>query len=214
MKTTVYIARHSLVDKKIININNSDSFQVENEKQILSVLGEEKARKLSEQRELFNIDMVISSNYVRAIQTAKYVADKNNLHIMIDESFGERKFGVSTWDDVSSDYFEKQYYDESYKTPNGESQKEVRKRMYKALIKAIEKYKGKRIFIVSHATSICFLFSKWCRLVLTSPREKIRQLYFNDELIFDGKIDCPCLFKLEFDDNNNLISIENIKTDN
>lgn len=214
MKTTVYIARHSLADKKIINQNNSDSFQVENEKQILSVLGEERAKKLSKQQELINIDVVVSSNYVRAIQTAKYVADKNNLHIIIDEDFAERRFGINSFDDVSSDYFGKQYYDENYKTPNGESQKEVRKRMYDALIKVVEKYKGKRIFIVSHATSMCFLFSKWCKLILTDPKEKIRRLYFNDELIFDGKFNSPELFKLEFDDENKLLSINNIKIDN
>lgn len=214
MKTTVYIARHSASYKNIVNYNNTDSFQVENEKQILSIIGERRAEKLSEYKELLNVDAIISSNYVRAIQTAKYVADKKNLEVIIDEDFSERKFGINTWDDISSDYFEKQYYDENYKTTNGESQKEVRERMYKALIKIIEKYKNKKIFIVSHATSICFLFSKWCTLLLTNPKEKIRQLYFNDEPVFDGKIKCPDLFKLEFDDNNNLISIKNIKIDN
>lgn len=34
-----------------------------------------------------NIDVIWSSNYVRAIATAKYIARENNIEINIDEKF-------------------------------------------------------------------------------------------------------------------------------
>lgn len=51
---------------------------------MLSANGEIKAKELSELEELKNIDAIWSSNYVRAIATAKYIAEVNNLLINID----------------------------------------------------------------------------------------------------------------------------------
>ena len=44
----------------------------------LSVEGEELASNISEKKELQNIDVVISSNYVRAMATAKYISNITN----------------------------------------------------------------------------------------------------------------------------------------
>ena len=71
-------------------ISNEES-QISNEKIILSVEGERKALEISKLKELRNIDVVWSSNYVRAISTAKYIANQNHIEINIDENFNERK---------------------------------------------------------------------------------------------------------------------------
>ena len=94
----IYLIRHSEGLKKKKDILNTDSLQLINEKNPLSVVGEERARKLSEMEEFNNIDVVISSNYVRAIATAKYIASKNDVDVNIIESFGERRFGINSWD--------------------------------------------------------------------------------------------------------------------
>ena len=89
--TQVYLIRHAeqlKIKNKIVKNENS---QISNEKIILSVAGEKEAEKISELEELKNIDILWSSNYVRAISTAKYIAEKNNIEINIDESFNERK---------------------------------------------------------------------------------------------------------------------------
>lgn len=90
-RTIIYLIRHSEQLKIKGNILSTDSDQVQNEKIVLSVNGEEKARLLSENKELTKIDMLFSSNYARAISTAKYIASKNNIEINIDERLGERK---------------------------------------------------------------------------------------------------------------------------
>ena len=89
--TQVYLIRHSdqlKIENKIVK--NEES-QISNEKIILSVEGEKKAQEISKLKELNNIDILWSSNYVRAIATAKYIAEQNHIEINIDESFNERK---------------------------------------------------------------------------------------------------------------------------
>ena len=71
-RTIVYLIRHS-EQLKIEGIKNiKEESQIKNEKIVLSVSGEVKARELSELEEFNNVDVIWSSNYVRAIATAKY----------------------------------------------------------------------------------------------------------------------------------------------
>jgi len=90
-ETIIYLIRHSEQLKMDSKYLSSEDEQIKNEKIILSIEGERKAKELSEREELKNIDVLYSSNYVRAIATAKYIANKNNLNINIDERLGERK---------------------------------------------------------------------------------------------------------------------------
>ena len=91
LDTIVYLIRHSeTIDENGIRNTNEES-QISNEKIILSVEGEKKAQEISKLKELSNIDILWSSNYVRAIATAKYIAEQNHIEINIDENFNERK---------------------------------------------------------------------------------------------------------------------------
>ena len=70
--TTIYLIRHSKpMNMDIKQIANSESLQIINEKNILSVEGEKRAEELSKIPGLKNIDYVISSNYARAMATAR-----------------------------------------------------------------------------------------------------------------------------------------------
>lgn len=89
--THVYLIRHSEQLKIMNKIVKNEESQISNEKIILSVEGEKKAQEISELEESDKIDTLWSSNYVRAIATAKYIAKQNNIEINIDESFNERK---------------------------------------------------------------------------------------------------------------------------
>lgn len=205
-KTIVYLIRHSeqLKINGIKNIKEDD--QINNEKVILSVEGENKARELSEREELNNIDIIWSSNYVRAIATAKYIAYRNNSEINIDSNFNERKLGnLNNLKNIGKNkkysYTEEQLLDEKLKNINGENRVEVNKRMTNALNKVLKQNEGKNIVIVSHGAAIKFLLMNWCKL--------------NDELNLEYKgkelaIDSPCLLKLIFR-NSELVDLEQIK---
>jgi len=200
MNTIVYFIRHS-EPLKVNDLVNSDSLQLINEKRTLSIKGELLAKQLSEKLE--NVDVVYSSNYVRAIATAKYIANKNDLELIINENFGERKHGVDSWSELPKDYEKIQLEDENYKIGMGESQKDTRIRMYNSLVKILDENRGKKIAIVTHATAMAFLFKIWCDVKYAGDYS------FNNNVFFDGNWNYVETFKLEFDDNNNLINITN-----
>lgn len=199
--TTIYFMRHSEVLKPM-NIDNNDSLQLQNEKWTLTINGENIAKKKSELSELKNFDHVYSSNYVRAISTAKYFTDKS---INIMESFGERKFGINKWEELPSDFGERQFKDFDYKLKNGESINEVIIREEKALTEILKNHRGEKILIIGHSTALAALFSKWCDISSTGPYKYKGVKFFADKWNY-----CET-FKLTFDDDNNLLNIKNIK---
>ena len=91
MEKKVYLIRHS--EQLKIKNEEEQNEQIKNEKIILSVEGEKKAEKLSKIPQLQNIEQLWSSNYVRAISTAKYIAKENNIEINISSKLNERKLG-------------------------------------------------------------------------------------------------------------------------
>ena len=205
--TTIYLIRHSK-PMKVNNTFNSDSLQIQNEKSSLSIEGEQLAQEKLNKKEFDNVDVLFSSNFVRTIQTAKYLAAKNNLEINIISDLGERKFGINSWDELPENFERKQFLDENYKLGNGESQKDVRTRMYTIIMNIINKYPNKRIAIVSHATAISYLLKTWCNATIVDDKMRYN---FNNKIILDGYINYCETIKLEFDNENNLINIENIK---
>lgn len=207
--TTIYLIRHSK-PLKVNNTFNSDNLQIQNEKSSLSIEGEQIAQEKLNKNEFANIDVLFSSNYVRAIQTAKYLSAKNNLEINIISDLGERKFGIDSWDQLPENFERKQFLDENYKIGDGESQKEVSNRMYSTIMKILDENKNRSIAIVSHATAISYLLKKWCDIQAID--DKLRYS-FNNNIILDGYFNYCETFKLVFDDNNRIINIENIKLD-
>jgi len=204
--TTVYLVRHSQpfkVHRGIEEINEDILFS--NIKSPLSVNGELLAQEKSKDKEFDNIDVVWSSNYVRTMSTAKYFAHRNNIKVNVSDKLGERKHGIKSWDELPSDFEIHQFQDENYKIGNGESQKEVRERIYNKLMTIINENKEKRILIVGHSTAFAYLLSSWCEVSYDSNYK------FNNEVFFNGKWDYLETFKLTFDDNDNLIKIKNIK---
>ncbi len=204
--TTIYLIRHSK-PLKVNNNLNSDNLQIQNEKSSLSIEGEQIAHNKLCQKEFDSIDVLFSSNYVRAIQTSKYISTKNDLEINIVSTLGERKFGINSWDELPENFGRKQFLDENYKIGDGESQKEVRNRMYSTIMKILNENKNKRIVIVSHATAISYLLKKWCNIQIID--DKLRYS-FNNKILLDGYFDYCETFKLDFDDENELLDIQNI----
>ena len=205
--TTIYLIRHSK-PLKVNNEFNNDNLQIQNEKSSLSIEGENIAKEKLNTKEFDNIDILFSSNYVRAIQTAKYLSAKNNIEINIISDLGERKFGINSWNELRENFEKKQFLDENYKIGNGESQKEVRDRMYCTIMKILEENSNKRIAIVSHATAISYLLKNWCDIQVVE--DKLRYS-FNNKIILDGYFNYCETFKLDFGDDNKIIGIENIK---
>lgn len=205
-ETIIYLIRHAeTIDEDGIRYTN-ETFQEINEKEILSIEGEEAAKKLSENNELNEIDTIWCSSYVRAKQTAKYIAYKNKIQYNLDDRLCERKLG--NIEDLAKFMKDKETRDPSreqlafpdFKTREGESANETKKRMTECINEIIKKYEGKRIAIVSHGGSIKFFLLNYCSV--------------NNNLILEYKrkeleITSPCLLKLTYRDNK-LVNLEKI----
>lgn len=86
--------------------------------------------------------------------------------------------------------------DEKLKNIGGESNVEVRTRMFEILSEVLQKYKGKRVAIVSHGGAIKFLLMKWCNYDYET--DSIR---WNGKLICSAKLESPSVLKLVFEGN-------------
>ena len=204
--TIIYLIRHAeTIDENGIRNTNEDS-QMINEKEILSVNGEEQSKKLSQHTELNDIDIIWSSSYTRAKATAKYIANKNNLQYNLDKRLCERKLG--NIEDLAKFMNDKETRDPSreqlafpeFKTRDGESANDTNKRMNEFIDEILEKYKGKRIAVISHGGSIKFYLLSYCKV-----NKRLNLEYKEKEL----SITSPCLLKMIFR-NNELVNLERI----
>ena len=214
MNTIFYLIRHSIRLKKndIESINSSQSDLINSEKIVLSIEGEKRAEILSNISELQNVDRIYSSNCVRTIQTAKYLMNKLDLKLNIDERFDERRVGIENADTVT-DWLQRQYADLDYSTINGESQRTVIKRFEDALLDIIDKYKGKEIAIFSHGYAITFFLLKYFNFKAVSDDHFIQMTDDKGNLVINKKINSPDVFKLVLDEDLNLVNFENIDVD-
>ena len=165
-ETIIYLIRHAeTIDENGIR-NTSEDSQIINEKEILSIQGEEQSKKLSENIELKNIDVIWSSSYTRAKATAKYIANINNLPINIDSRLNERKLGnlkelgEFMKDKKTRDPSQEQLLDRKFKTSNGESAEDTNRRMIEFFNGILKEYEGKKIAVVSHRRFNKILFIK------------------------------------------------------
>lgn len=205
--TVVYLIRHAETFNECGIRNTEENSEQINEKEILSVEGEEQSKKLSECEELKDVDIIWSSSYTRAKATAKYIAYSNNLDVNLDNRLCERKLGnlkeISAFmkDKATRDPSQEQLLDRKFKTSDGESAEDTNKRMTDFLNMILNEYSGKKIAIISHGGSIKFLLLNWC-----SVNEYVKLVYKDCVL----NITSPCLLKLIFN-GNDLLSIEQIK---
>ena len=154
--TIVYLIRHAETAQENGIRNTNENSQMINEKEILSVYGEEQSKRLSENTELNNIDVIWSSSYTRAKATAKYIANTNYLPINLDSNLSERKLGnlkelgEFMKDKKTRDPSQEQLLDRKFKTSDGESAEETNQRMTKFFDRILKEYEGKKIAVVSH----------------------------------------------------------------
>ena len=206
--TVVYLVRHA-EQLKIDKNNIIEDYQTSNEKIILSINGEKQAEKISKSLELRNIDTLYSSNYVRAIATAKYISFQNNIPINIDSNFNERMLGDLVELKIlgkgrKNNYTTEQLLDENLKNKDGESRKEVQDRFFSSLESVLKENINKKVVIVSHGAAIKFILLNWCSL-----NDK-NQIVYKNKVLIEEKLELPNIIKLTFN-NEKLIDIENVK---
>ncbi len=130
----------------------------------LSELGKEQAEITAAALAREKISAIYSSDLIRAVQTARPLAEALNLPIIKTSAFRERKVGVLeglTFDE-SKEKHPKDYYalvnrNISHVITGGESYRQLLRRATGALREIIQIHRGERIVIFSHTGAICFL---------------------------------------------------------
>lgn len=209
---TIYLIRHSAPFVEIDNYTDykSISWEEYNKNMILSVKGEENAKKLCEVKELKNIETIYASNSFRAIATAKYLAEKNTIKIKLDERINEREFGVKYIKDLPTDFTKLSFEDKKFKITDGESLYEVDKR-FSSFINDILNKDNNKVAIVMHGIILFSYLKTICNHFEFDGRNF--NISYNDNLILDGTPKNPSIYKVEFDDNKNVTNVEYVECD-
>ena len=206
MKTN-YLIRHSA---PFVEIENYDDYKNVpwsdyNRNMILSSEGEEKAKKLCNIDELKHLDAVYSADSFRAIGTAKYVAEINNLKIKLDNRINERNLGVNTISELPENQTLESFKNKDYKFGTGESLNEVDKR-FNYFINEILESKNNNIALFIHGI---IMMSFLQNNTSFSFDGKNMRLLFNNKEIYNDKMKNPMVFKIEYE-NNMIVDIKEI----
>lgn len=156
MKTVFYFIRHG---ESLANQQNRLCGHADWD---LTELGREQAQCTARRLQNVPVDVVLSSDLLRAKHTAQAVADMKGLPVETDPDF--REISIGPWEgqleaDVIAQAPEElaAWRQEMKHLPGGESVRHLYDRVKAALDRAAEKYAGKRVVVVTHATPIRLL---------------------------------------------------------
>ena len=193
-KSTIYLVRHAQ-SHPTTSIHHTDW--------PLSEIGKNQSVLLAKCLKELEIDLILSSPYLRCIQTIEPYLD-NNKNFIIENDFRERLISKEIIDGFYEVWY-KSWEDFSYFLPGCESSNEAQDRFVKALTKHEELNRGKTILISTHG-NVIGLCLNW-----------INEKYGRNEA---ENLRNPDVLKLNVDDGIytwdkefNLNGIENIATD-
>ena len=205
----IYLIRHSA---PFVEINNYSDYKKVcwkdyNRNMILSSEGEVKAKKLCNLQELVNINAVYSADSYRAIGTAKYIAEMNNLKIKLDNRINERNLGVNMIGELPDNQILDSFNNKNYKFGSGESLNEVDER-FNSFIAELLNGNERKIALFIHGIIMMSFLQNHTEFSFDG---KNLRLVFNEKEIYNGKIINPMVFEITYDDNNKLSDVKYIE---
>lgn len=204
----IYLIRHSAPFVEIDNYSDYKNVTWDdyNKNMILSSLGEENAKRICDIEELNNIDSIYSSNSYRAIATAKYLAEKNNIKIKLDSRIDERCLGCDKISELPDNFSIDSILDKNLKYKSGESLNEVDER-FKSFLDEIIYNDEDKIVLVIHGMILMSYLKTICKV---EYKDNIFNVSFKNKEVINRKLNNPDIFKLEFE-NNKVINVSNIE---
>lgn len=174
--TTLYFVRHCRPDFSV----------AEDSVRPLTEEGKQDIPKINRYLDDKAIDVVVSSPFVRAVDSIKPFADANGKEIIVIDGLRERANGSFVND--YEEYTKKQWEDFTFKKEFGESLAEVQERNLAALAHILTKFEGKNIAVSSHITSLCTIIKHY-------------QPDFGYEQVKEIKDVMPFVVKFQFESN-------------
>ena len=191
--TTLYLISNNCFSDDLIIYKEYVDEEKKKKNRPLTTEGEKEALNIV--KKIGNIDSVFSSSYFSAIDSAKYVSEKNDLDLIVDTNFDDRKLGLLK--DNSINLRNLQEHDFTYKLENGESLDDVKNRMRTSLKEILNNREGENIAIYTHNIPITALLSIWCEKDYNID-EKL-MLSYEENVIIDGLHSKSLVIRLDFD---------------
>ena len=121
--------------------------------------GKEKIKIVAKELKSKGIDLIYSSDYFRAKQTSKIVAEELGLEVKLDKRLRDTNFGILHGKPGQRyrELFSSKKERFSKRTPKGENWRDVGKRAVAVITEIEKEYNGKTILIVSHADPVGLL---------------------------------------------------------
>lgn len=151
----IYIARHGETDS-----NKAMRLQGQRTNDDLNALGVKQAEELAGKLANEKFDVIFTSPLIRAVHTAKIVAETIKTSIVESKDILERDFGIfsgKTWEemkiisDSDTDFKAKDFAQEyDYRLYEGESVEDVKARLVKFIDTLKKDYADKKVFIIAH----------------------------------------------------------------
>ncbi len=173
MNTNIYLVRHA-----------HSTYTPDERKRPLSQKGFISAEKVTELLQAENIDVVVSSPYMRAVQTVKGIAGYIEQEVILEEGFKERKLAGKSVEDFD-EAITKVWQDYNFAWLGGESNYHAQQRGVDALKHVLEQYRGENIAVGTHGNIMAIIMNNFDK-----------QYNFH----FWKALSMPDIYKLTFDE--------------
>lgn len=147
----IYVVRHGETEYSALN-KYADISNIP-----LNMNGEEQAKKLRDEIEKLNIDIIISSPLIRAAKTAEIINERMQKKLVLSDFFAERNVGVyegKTKEEAESQYPEMAARNCTRQLDDaplgGETIREFERRVLMGVKEIMDQYKGQNVLIVCH----------------------------------------------------------------
>lgn len=153
---TYYIIRHGLSTS---NVQSYLSAWPEKKISRLTPEGKQTIKKAAQSFKKIGIDLIFTSDLHRTQQTAQIISKITGAKIIIDKGLRELDPGIfnNTYNGDYTGYFKTNEERLTRRPPQGENLLDCQKRMAKVLKKINQKYKNKKVLIVSHGNPLWML---------------------------------------------------------
>jgi len=133
----------------------------EKRKNPLTKKGEKQIQKIIPKLKKEKIDLFFSSDLLRTKQTAEMIAKGLKIKIKFDKRLRERDTGIFNDKSIKEwrSYFKNQAEKSEKRPPQGESRRDIKKRVLDFIKDIDQKYKNKNILIISHEDPLMVLES-------------------------------------------------------
>ena len=200
----VYLISNNLLEN---NLSYADLHDIELKKltRPLSVAGETLARDISLLQDFNDTTLIYSSLFSSSLASAKYLAERINKKIIIEEMLNDCKTGDLGTKSLSMVRF-MQEHDFNIKLNNGESLNEVGQRIETVINKIINLSGNIKTVIFTHHRAILGFLVRHAKTGYSLDDDLV--IEYNDKVIYNDIEKDADIIKIIYDEQKNITNIE------